>query len=128
MSDSPLPPHYILLSQSSIPAPSAPVSTATPTPTLTFPSIHYHYADDPPLSLLPPHDHQEQQYIILDYDPKAPSNLVVRSISDGLAVVAVKVTEAPGIAKGVDDDRNTGMYIIETVSHGSSPTVRSVFL
>lgn len=92
--------------------------------------IHYHYADDPPLSLIPSSkgkDIEQQQYIILDYDPHAPHMpLLVRSISDGLAVVGVKVTDAPGIGPGIDEERNTHMYVIDTVYNGS--TARYVVL
>jgi hypothetical protein len=133
MADEDLPPHYILLSQTTLPNSSlsgtgAQASSTTATPTLAFPMIHYHYADDPPLSLIPSSkgkETEQQQYIILDYDPGSPhAPLLVRSISDGLAVVGVKVTDAPGIGQGVDDGRNTHMYVIDTVYSGS--TVRYV--
>jgi hypothetical protein len=134
MGEAHLPPHYILLSQTTLPATSSSPSlssgagahaiSTTPTPALTFPLIHYHYADDPPLSLIPSgkgKDTGQQHYIILDYDPHAPhAPFLVRSISDGLAVVGVKVTEAPGIGRGVDEERNTSMYMIETVCTGSA--------
>ncbi|KAF8342811.1 uncharacterized protein EI90DRAFT_2988029 [Cantharellus anzutake] len=117
-----LPPHYVLVSQGSLPASTTGVVGApnTPAPRLTFPIIHYHYADDPPLSLMPSKDHENQPYIILDCDPTSCQLPVVRSVSEGLAVTGIKVTEAPGVIKGVEVDRNPNMFVIEAVSTNSS--------
>ncbi len=110
-----LPPHYILVSQGCLPATTGGAGqSALTAPVLTFPIIHYHYADDPPLSLMPSKDREN---IILDYDPSSDQSPIVRSVSEGLAVTGVKVTDAPGIIKG---DKNPNMFVIEAVSTNTS--------
>src|SRR5689334_9290703 len=111
-----LPPHYILVSQSQLPSTSHDTSgpSSLCASTLVHPIIHYHYADDPPLSLLPS---AEQTYLIMDWDPSLPDNGMapaVRSISEDTAVVGLKVSESAG----EDDGRlNSSMYVLETISN-----------
>jgi hypothetical protein len=100
------PPHYILVSQSSLSAhtPGAP-STA-----LCHPIIQYHYADDSPLSILP--QSPGEQVVILDYDSTSPT---AKSISTNSAVTVLKVAEAPGAGAAEDESKkNNKMYILET--------------
>ncbi|KAF8310929.1 hypothetical protein DL93DRAFT_2169322 [Clavulina sp. PMI_390] len=127
----PPPPHYILLSQSSLPSASIPapnslqLSTSSSS-TLVFPEIHYHYADDPPLTLLPSSSSSQDatrsaispQYLVMDWDPNAPNGeAVVRSISDDVQVVGVKVSPAPGVLPAAEGEleSNTNMYIIDCI-------------
>lgn len=110
------PPHYIFVSQGSLPAAGGAGQSTLTAPVLTFPIIHYHYADDPPLSLIPSKDRDNQPHIILDYDPASGQPPVVRSVSEGLAVTGIKVTDAPGVIKGVAKDKNPNMFVIEAVS------------
>lgn len=102
------PPHYVLLTQSTIPSSSS-APGKEPVQKIVHPIVHYHYADDPPLSIIPALD---RSYIILDFDPDSPNPPTVSSISGDTAVVGVKVTEAPGAADG---ELNPNMYLIETV-------------
>ena len=118
------PPHYIFVSQGNLPAAGGAGQSALTAPMLTFPIIHYHYADDPPLSLIPSKDRDNQPHIILDYDPASGQPAVVRSVSEGLAVTGIKVTDAPGVIKGVATDKNPSMFVIEAVS--TSTTHRCV--
>lgn len=109
-----LPPHYIILTQSQL-SPSSSTRAEPTAQTLVHPIIHYHYADDPPLSLLP--TNPNQSYIILDVDPADPSQTpIVNSISEDMVVVGVKVNDAPG----AEGDRNARMYTIETML-GATP-------
>ncbi|KAI0735247.1 hypothetical protein C8Q76DRAFT_791816 [Earliella scabrosa] len=105
------PPYYLLVAHSqSLLTASAPASTS-----LSHPLIEYHYADDPPDSLLPkqPGEH----VLVLDYDPARPGPPTVKSLSPDLVVSAVKVTDAPGAAvAGEPALRNNSMYIIETMT------------
>lgn len=53
----------------------------------------------------------------MDWDPNAaPGESVVRSISEDVSVVGIKVAAAPGVSDTVDHDRNTNMYVVETVT------------
>lgn len=130
----PAPPHYVILSQSNLPSASSSSAPSGPVPsssTLVFPTIHYHYADDPPLSLLPSKD--APPYLIMDWDPNvAPGDTVVKSISDAITVVGTKVAPAPGVSDAVDHDRNTNMFVIETisgnVSYAASSAPRNKFV
>lgn len=136
-SSSSRPPHYILISQSSLPSSSS-GPNVVPSAALIFPRIHYHYADDPPLALLPQPSSSDipdgPAYLVLDWDPistglsatASPNtklNLAhaqipeMRSVSAGTAVVGIKASPAPGISDAVDHDRNTNMYVLETVRH-----------
>lgn len=57
----------------------------------------------------------------MDWDPNvAPGDIVVKSISDTVTVVGVKVAPAPGVSEAVDHDRNTNMFVIETISGNAS--------
>ena len=105
-----LPPRYILVSHSS----QSP-NCSTPVKTLSHPHIHYQYADDPPLSLLP--TSPAEQVIVLDYDPSGRTSPHAQSISGPAAVTGVKVTDAPGhIPSGEDADWNDKMFVVHTTS------------
>jgi len=121
----PLPPRYILISQSNLPSSSAP-STANETATsstLIFPDIQYHYADDPPLALLPS-SKDAPPYLVMDWDPNAAAgDLVVRSLSDVVSVVGLKAVPAPGVSDAVEHDTNTNMYVVETVNSATPSSI-----
>jgi len=129
----PPPPCYILLSQyTSSSLPSLGAQTLPPPPSqLTHPTIQYHYADDPPLALVPSPEHPH--IIILDIPdgssgPVAPPSLTetimappipsARSLSSALAVASVKVAQVPGAAikHALSEGRDPNIYILETVS------------
>lgn len=100
------PPYYVLVAHSQ----SLPASTS-----LSHPLIEYHYADDPPVSLLP--RLADEHVLVLDYDPARPGPPTVKSLSPDLVVSAVKVADAPGAAvAGEPALRNNSMYVIETIS------------
>ena len=94
------PPQYVLVSHSN--------AVANAAPTLTHPTIQYQFRDDPPLSLP-----DSQHVLVMDYDPAAPDDVRVQSLSHQLAVTAVRVTDAPG----ADGAANTQMYVLETAAH-----------
>jgi len=130
----PPPPFYVLLSQhttSSLPSPGT--QTLPPPPSqLTHPTIQYHYADDPPLALVPSAEHPH--IIILDIrdgglgqpvasPPSAETTVPsptpsARSLSSALAVTSVKVAQTPGAAikHALTEGRDPNIYILETVS------------
>ncbi|CDO72317.1 hypothetical protein BN946_scf184977.g14 [Trametes cinnabarina] len=114
------PPYYVLIAHSqSLSNPAAPPST-----TLSHPVIEYHYADDPPNSLLP--QQLGEHVLVLDYDPASPGPPTVKSLSSDLAVSAVKVVDAPGAAvAGERALRNNNMYVITTTG---KPAEKCVFL
>ncbi|EJD55661.1 hypothetical protein AURDEDRAFT_179374 [Auricularia subglabra TFB-10046 SS5] len=91
------PPYYVL---------AAVASPSTASSALVHPVIHYHYADDPPLSLSPS---ATRNTLIMDFDPENPSQPVVHSLSPALAVTGVRVSEAPGAV----GDR---MFIIDAIA------------
>ncbi|KAI0824239.1 hypothetical protein BC628DRAFT_1420323 [Trametes gibbosa] len=106
------PPYYLLVSHSqSLGNTAAPASSS-----LSHPVIEYHYADDPPNSLLPqfPGEH----VLVLDYDPARPASPTVKSLSADLAISAVKVADAPGAAVAGESTRtsNNSIYVIETTA------------
>lgn len=88
-------PFYILHSRSNKP-PSHPLT------------IQYHYADDPPLALVP--QTADEHVILLDYD-KDETVPVATSLSEKDIVVDIKVTTAPGAG---EFKRNEKMYIVHT--------------
>jgi hypothetical protein len=130
----PPPPFYILLSQHTASSlPSQGVQTLPPPPSqLTHPTIQYHYADDPPLALVPSAEHPH--IIILDIpegssgqpvaSPSSTETIMpfptpsARSLSSALAVSSVKVAQAPGaaITHALAEGRDPNIYILETVS------------
>ncbi|KIP12022.1 hypothetical protein PHLGIDRAFT_21318 [Phlebiopsis gigantea 11061_1 CR5-6] len=108
------PPYYILVSQT-------PVASASTEPGPTYksfshPVIQYHYADDVPNMLLPQSPHE--QVLILDYDPTNMTVPMAQSLSPDLAVLGVKVAEAP--SSTIDDNpnprSNNYIYVIETTA------------
>ncbi|KAI0757074.1 hypothetical protein C8Q80DRAFT_1131881 [Daedaleopsis nitida] len=104
------PPYYVLISHSQSLAGSVPASSS-----LCHPIIEYHYADDPPASLLP--QHPTEHVLVLDYE-SAQSGVAaptVKSLSPDLIVSGLKVTDAPGAAvAGEPALRNNSIYVIET--------------
>jgi len=114
------PPYYILVSHSSLSNNTAVSGVGTSSTPLEHPIIQYHYADDSPHSLLPrsPNEH----VLVLDYDFShtgicTSAVPTIKSISNQLALIGVKVSEAPGAAAAHDElkiKRNDKMYILET--------------
>ncbi|KAJ6627219.1 hypothetical protein B0H10DRAFT_2210610 [Mycena sp. CBHHK59/15] len=104
------PPFYILCARTSLAAP-------TPAPALVHPAIQYHYADDPPLALLP---HPAEHVLVLDFRPPAPAP-TVHSFSPAVAVTALRIEEAPGAAADAVPRRNDRMYIVETTAAADRP-------
>lgn len=102
------PPYYILVSHNS--ALDKPARTS-----LSHPVIEYHYADDSPHSLLP--QFPGEQIVVLDYDPAKNPTPTVKSLSTGMGITGLKITDAPGIGIAEDEfTRNNKMYVIETTS------------
>lgn len=94
---------------------SASIHSGPPSNALAHPTIQYHYADDSPLTLWPqqPNEH----VLVLDYDPTNASQPKVQCMSKDLAVVSLKIEEAPGAAAADGDDpRSDRMYIIQTTA------------
>lgn len=124
----PLPPRYVLVSQSNLPSSTGLTNDTAPSSVLVFPAIQYHYADDPPLALLPS-SKDSPPYFVMDWDPNsAARDLVVRSLSDTVSIVGLKAVPAPGMSDTVEHDVNTNMYVVETVSSiapGSSTNPRT---
>lgn len=130
----PPPPFYILLSQHTASSlPSLGAQTLPPPPSkLTHPTIQYHYADDPPLALVPSAEHP--RIVILDIPDGSPGQPVAspsstetimpspapsaRSLSSALAITSVKVAQAPGAAikHALAEGRDPTIYILESVS------------
>ena len=119
------PPHYVLVSQTPL------VSTSTaPGPSFksfSHPVIEYHYADDLPHALLP--RSTQEHVLVLDYDSASASQPVAQSLSTDLAVLDVKVTDAPAASSVTDDApiprRNGKIYVIETTAVPSDVYVLS---
>lgn len=105
------PPRYVLLSS------GGPSNAYTASPLLggspfAHPaSIHYHYADDPPIQLLPPGN---DTILVMDVDDIA-SAPAVRSLSSDVVVTGVKVSQVPGVPSAAPDDMssNPNMYVID---------------
>lgn len=109
------PPYYVLVSQAAPPAGSQSVGGVYKS--FSHPIIQYHYADDHPHALLPqsPNEH----VLVLDYDHSDLALPVAQSLSTELAVVGVRVTDAPATATATEDNtafRNNKMYVIETTA------------
>ncbi|THH20228.1 hypothetical protein EW146_g1102 [Bondarzewia mesenterica] len=105
------PPHYVLISHSCQPA-----NSSAPSTSLSHPIIQYHYADDSPLSLLP--RSSNEHVLVLDYDSAEAANARTQSIGGSLAVIGVKVTDAPGASSASEEDsaQNNNMYILTTTT------------
>ncbi|RXW18243.1 hypothetical protein EST38_g7612 [Candolleomyces aberdarensis] len=107
------PPFYVLVAHHST---SQPPSSNN----LRHPAIQYHYADDPPLTVLP--EHPGEHVLVLNYDDPVPT---AQSVSDSLIVTGLKVEEAPGAAAASaeeNDGKNDRMFIIETLRDERPPT------
>ncbi|KAI1797805.1 hypothetical protein LXA43DRAFT_982105 [Ganoderma leucocontextum] len=104
------PPYYVLISHSQC-LNNAGVPTST---SLSHPVIEYHYADDPPASLLP--RHPGEHVLVLDYDPGRSGAPIVKSLSPDLVVSALTLADAPGAAVvGEPAMANNSMYVVETM-------------
>ena len=110
------PPFYVLVSQT--PLPSAASATGAACKSFSHPIIEYHYADDLPHALLP--QSAQEHVLVLDYDPTTPAVTTAQSLSTDLAVLGVKVTDAPAASSTTDDapipKRNGKIYVIETTA------------
>jgi hypothetical protein len=100
-------PHFVLVAHASIPQSIAP--HPAPAPALIHPTIHYHYADDPPI---PNHPNT----LLMDFDPADPSNPRVHSLSPNLIVSQVNQTRAPGVSPTADSNLNPTMYVVHTLA------------
>ena len=112
-------PYYIFVSNSSLLS----TTQAAPSSLLLHPSIQYHYEDDSPLELLS--RSEDEQILVLDFDPTGLSQPSAKSISNNIAVTSLKVADAPGAAAPGSDQlssKNEKMYIIHTstLSAGAS--------
>jgi len=76
---------------------------------LIHPAIVYHYADDPPRSLVP---QQDEHVLVLDHDPSGATP-IVQSISPAISVTGLRIEEAPGAATESSDDR---MFIVDATA------------
>ncbi|PSR72396.1 hypothetical protein PHLCEN_2v11739 [Hermanssonia centrifuga] len=107
------PPCYVLVSH----CPLA-VDSSAPAPSYTLfshPTIEYHYADDLPHALLP--QSPDEHVVVLDYDPALGASPTAHCLSTSLAVVAVKVAEAPGAGLIEEDGpKNSKMYVVQTTT------------
>lgn len=100
-------PFYVLCEHSAI-------HSGPPSNALAHPTIQYHYANDSPLALWP--QHPNEHVLVLDYDPTT-TKTTLKSMSNDLAVVSLKVEEAPGAgAADADGTRSDRMYIIQTTA------------
>lgn len=116
----PDPPRYVLVSHGALPdafssgALNGPVAGSSGAATLlSHPIIQYQYADDPPAAVLP--RFPGERVIVLDADLAAGAP-TARSISPGLAVMGVKVADAPGASVQDDEVGDRKMYVIDTMS------------
>ena len=109
------PPYYVLVSQSASPAGPQPAGVVYKT--FSHPIIEYHYADDDPHALLP--RSANEHVLVLDYDHSDLVLPVAQSLSTDLAVVGVRVADAPATSTATEDNtasRNNKMYVIETTA------------
>jgi hypothetical protein len=110
-------PHYVLVSSSSRIRSAAAVGSAN-TAVLGHPILQYHYANDSPLSLLPKSN--DEQILVLDYDPLNPALTRAQSISGSSAVTDIKVTDAPGAGSAEEDAGwSNKMFVLETTTFDS---------
>ena len=102
------PPFYILCEHST-------THPSPPSNTLAHPTIQYHYADDSPLALWP--QHPNEHVLVIDYDPTSATQPTVQSMSKDLAILSLKIEEAPGAAAADGNDlKNDKMYLIQTTA------------
>lgn len=106
------PPRYVLIASDAVRGPAS--------STLSHPAIiHYQYADDPPVNVIPPLGGQHT-VLVMEFDESDPMGYpTVRSLSEDVVVSGIKVSEAPG-ATGARSpgtagaNTNSSMYVIET--------------
>ncbi|KAG8992668.1 hypothetical protein FRB94_011398 [Tulasnella sp. JGI-2019a] len=120
------PPRYVLLSSGS--GGSNALTRGSPFAHLA--SIHYQYADDQPLQLLPPGSDIVLVMDIEDAPVGSRSNVPnVRSLSSDVVVTSVKVSEVPGanlspsLTPLEDLADNPNMYVIDLAARGQG-TIR----
>lgn len=122
------PPRYVLLSTTSL-STNGPSRSADVSPFVHPASISYQYADDPPLQLLPL---GLDTLIVMDVDEiSVDSTPAVRSLSEGVVVTGVRVSEVPGasIAPSLaleDVAANPNMYVIELSARPTKDQMRYV--
>lgn len=106
------PPQYVLIASDGVRGPAS--------STLAHPAIiHYQYADDAPVNIIPPPGGQHT-ILVMEFDESDPTGQpTVRSLSGDVVVSGIKVLEAPGATaarspgtegRGV----NPNMYVIQT--------------
>ncbi|KAI0321702.1 hypothetical protein OF83DRAFT_1098242 [Amylostereum chailletii] len=108
------PPYYILVSHSS-PQSTAPGNTKA----LTHPAIQYHYADDPPLAVLP--HSRDEEVLVLDYDPSGLASPHAQTLSGNSVVTGVKVTAPGAAAAGNDFAWSEKMFVLQTTRLDDQP-------
>ncbi|KAG8990645.1 hypothetical protein FRB90_001688, partial [Tulasnella sp. 427] len=103
------PPRYLLIASDAVRGPAS--------STLSHPAIiHYQYADDPPVNVIPP-PVGTHTVLVMEFDESDPmGDPTVRSLSEDVVVSRAKVSEAPGAtpARSSGTTANTHMYVIET--------------
>jgi hypothetical protein len=102
------PPHFVLVSHSAQPEADA----VGPARTLGHADIQYHYADDPPLALLP--RSSDEQVLVLDYDPTGNAAPHAQSLSGPATVTGVLVTDAPGAPTDESWPWSSKMFVVNT--------------
>ncbi|KIO18810.1 hypothetical protein M407DRAFT_31524 [Tulasnella calospora MUT 4182] len=106
------PPQYVLIASDAARGPAS--------STLAHPAIiHYQYADDAPVNVIPPPGGQHT-ILVMEFDESDPTaQPTVRSLSEDVVVSGIKVSEAPGATAarppGTEGrSANPSMYVIET--------------
>ncbi|KAG8927444.1 hypothetical protein FRC01_007490 [Tulasnella sp. 417] len=111
MSGSQDPPQYVLIASDAVRGPAS--------STLAHPAIiHYQYADDAPVNIIPQPGGQHT-ILVMEFDEADPMGRpTVRSLSEDVVVSGIKVSEAPGAtarSPGTEGkSTNPNMYVIET--------------
>ncbi|KAG8915304.1 hypothetical protein FRC00_005830 [Tulasnella sp. 408] len=106
------PPQYVLIASGAVRGPAS--------STLAHPAIiHYQYADDAPVNIIPPPGGQHT-ILVMEFDESDPTGQpTVRSLSEDVVVSGIKVSEAPGAtaarSPGTEGkSMNPNMYVIQT--------------
>ena len=132
-------PHYILISNSAFPSTvgqPGPFLAGPPVSSLFHPAtIHYHYADDPPLQLMPlANQTTSSDPVVLILEHQVGSHLesnhgsppLASSLSSTAVVTGVRVTDAPGAHVADHSGESPGsemidgkMYVIDLATSAS---------
>ncbi|KAL4243481.1 hypothetical protein ABKN59_001154 [Abortiporus biennis] len=105
------PPFYILVAHSPL---LNNLSSGPSATTFSHPQIEYQYADDSPRNLLP--QYPGEHVLVLNFEPTNNHGSTVKSMSKDLAVIGLKVAEAPGAGISDSQSKNDKMYIIDTTT------------